>query len=52
MAEKLPSAPYKAEWKALGEGNDIRKYLKLTVIEQFVPFVFVLMYIAVAMVIL
>ena len=34
-----------AEWKKLKEGEDWRKYFKLTVAEQFVPAVFAGIYI-------
>ena len=45
MEEQLPYSPYwKEEWKELGEGNDWRKYLQLTVIEQWVPVMFGLIY--------
>lgn len=45
MEEELPISPYwKEEWKELGEGKDIKKYLPLTAIEQWVPIIFALMY--------
>ena len=45
MEASLPSSPYwKEEWKELGEGKDIRKYLPLSVIEQFLPLLFMLIY--------
>lgn len=37
MEEKLPFAPYAAEWKALGEGEDPKKYKKITDIEMKIP---------------
>ncbi len=49
MEESLPASPYwKEEWKELGEGKDYRKYLPLTVIEQFLPIIFGLMYLVLA----
>ncbi|MEU7279028.1 hypothetical protein AB0A69_09655 [Streptomyces sp. NPDC045431] len=43
--ERLPAYAYsRAEWQALGEGRDWRKYLPLTHVEQWVPFVFALTY--------
>ncbi|MFJ8645903.1 hypothetical protein ACIRNI_07245 [Streptomyces sp. NPDC093546] len=43
--ERLPAYAYsRAEWQALGEGKDWRKYLPLTHVEQWVPFVFALTY--------
>ncbi|MEL6194256.1 MAG: hypothetical protein AAFR66_19505, partial [Bacteroidota bacterium] len=45
MEEKLPASPYnRAEWVALGEGKSLKKYLPLTLIEQWVPVVFLLFY--------
>ncbi|WP_371493836.1 hypothetical protein OG871_02175 [Kitasatospora sp. NBC_00374] len=39
--ERLPAYAYsRAEWSALGEGRDWRKYLPLTHIEQWVPAIF------------
>lgn len=46
LEERLPASPYwKAEWAALGEGKDWRKYLPLTRLEQWVPIAFALMYV-------
>lgn len=45
MEERLPAYAYsRAEWRALGEGRDWRRYFPLTQIEQWVPFVFVVAY--------
>jgi hypothetical protein len=45
LEERLPAAPYwRAEWTALGEGRDWRKYLPLTHLEQWVPILFGLVY--------
>ena len=45
LEERLPAnVYYKAEWKALGEGKDWRKYIPLSLIETFVPGVFLLIY--------
>ncbi len=33
----LPVAPYSAEWKAMGEGRDPRRYLPLTHVDNWVP---------------
>jgi len=45
LEEKLPSSPYwSAEWKELGEGKNIKKYLPLTVLETVVPIVFGVLY--------
>lgn len=46
----LPSSPYwSAEWKELGEGKDIKKYLPLTVLETYVPIVFGILYIMIGL---
>lgn len=45
LEERLPAnAYYKAEWKALGEGKDWRRYIPLSVLETFVPGIFFLIY--------
>ena len=44
MEKKLPFAPYAAEWKALGEGKDPKKYKKITNIEMNIPWVFALLH--------
>ncbi len=44
MEKHLPSAPYAAEWVALGEGKDRRLYLPLTNIEDLVPLFFAILY--------
>jgi hypothetical protein len=50
--KKLPASPYwTAEWKALGEGKDYKKYLPLTHIENWVPLVFAFLYIGIALII-
>lgn len=44
LEENLPIKLFKDEWKCLGRGKDRRKYLKLSVIEQGVPIIFMLLY--------
>jgi hypothetical protein len=44
IEERLLLAPYKAEWIALGEGNDPRRYRPLTHLEIWVPRSFMIMY--------
>lgn len=47
LEERLPASPYwKAEWQALGEGKDLRRYLPLTHVEQWVPLIFAAVYVA------
>ena len=46
MEERLPASPWwRAEWQALGEGNDRSLYWPLTHIEKWVPLVFILLYV-------
>jgi len=45
LEEKLPSSPYwLIEWKELGEGKNLRKYLPLTALENIVPMIFGIIY--------
>src|SRR4051794_1229045 len=46
LEERLPASPYRAEWVALGEGEDWRRYLPLTHLEQWIPVLFALVYVA------
>ena len=46
LEERLPASPYwKAEWKALGEGEDKAKYWPMTHLEQWIPVIFATTYI-------
>jgi hypothetical protein len=46
MEERLPASPYyRAEWTALGEGKDWRKYWPLSYIERLIPILFGVLYI-------
>ena len=45
LEERLPASPWwKAEWQALGEGKDRSLYWPLTHLEQWVPWIFILLY--------
>jgi hypothetical protein len=45
LEERLPASPYwRAEWVALGEGRDRRRYWPLTHLEQWVPAFFAAIY--------
>ncbi len=45
LERKLPSSPYwSAEWSALGEGKDPRRYKQLTGVEKGVPIIFMGLY--------
>lgn len=47
LEERLPASPYwNAEWHALGEGRDRSKYWPLTHLEQWVPILFGVIYLA------
>jgi hypothetical protein len=47
LEERLPASAYwRAEWVALGEGKDWRKFLPLTHIEQWVPVLFAVVYLS------
>ncbi len=42
LERRLPASPFQTgEWRELGEGLDIKKYLPLTVLEQYVPIFFI-----------
>jgi len=50
--KRLPASPFwNAEWKVLGEGKDITKYLPLTHVENWVPVVFGFLYLAIALIV-
>jgi len=43
--KRLPASPYwSAEWNALGEGKDPKKYKPLTAVEKWVPIIFMCLY--------
>jgi hypothetical protein len=44
LEQQLPVAPYAAEWIAVGEGKDPKRYLPLTHVENWVPRLFGLLY--------
>ena len=47
LEERLPASPFwRAEWWVLGEGKDPRRYWPLSHIEQWIPLLFALAYIA------
>jgi len=51
IEEMLPLTLYKSEWKELGEGKDKKKYLPLTNLEIRIPFLFILIYLTILIVI-
>lgn len=47
IEERLPISPYwRAEWRALGEGKNKSRYLPLTHLEQWIPLIFGMTYLA------
>lgn len=44
LEQHLPAALFKAEWKALGEGKDKKKYTPFTKTETTIPIVFIAIY--------
>jgi hypothetical protein len=44
MEQHLPFPCYDKEWKILGEGKEGKKYLQLTRVEQYVPFILAIPY--------
>jgi hypothetical protein len=47
LETRLPASPYwRAEWTALGQGKDLKKYWPLSHIESWVPVFFAALYVA------
>ncbi|WP_419551730.1 RipA family octameric membrane protein [Candidatus Poriferisodalis sp.] len=44
LEERLPAAPWAAEWQLLGRGKSRRGYRRLTAVEKWVPGLFALVY--------
>jgi hypothetical protein len=44
IEEHLPVRPYEAEWEALGRGKNKKLYWPFTHIENYVPWIFILLY--------
>lgn len=49
MEKHLPAAPFRHEWQECGHGKDTTKYRLLTHSEQWVPIVFLIFYIVLAL---
>lgn len=45
MEKDLPFQVYADEWKILGEGKDSKKYLQLSRVERYIPYIFAIPYI-------
>jgi len=52
LEKLLPTAPYDAEWVALGSGKDPKRYRQLTDVEAFVPLAFAILHAAILLLIL
>lgn len=49
LEERLPANAFvKTEWVELGEGKDFKKYTPLSIIENFVPILFTILYAVIA----
>ena len=46
LEKYIPAALFKAEWMALSEGRDRKKYTPFTKTESLIPIVFILLYVA------
>jgi len=44
MEQHLPFPCYDKEWEILGEGKEGKRYLPLTRVEQYVPFILTIPY--------
>jgi hypothetical protein len=47
LEEKLPIKLFKDEWACLEKGRNTKKYIKLSLVEQGVPFIFITLYIVI-----
>lgn len=52
LEQHLPAKLYDHEWELLGSGKDAAKYKQLTKVEQNVPYVFMIIYICSALLII
>lgn len=50
IEDALPLRLYRAEWVALGEGKDPKRYLPFTKVENVVPWVFVSLYVVLSLI--
>lgn len=47
LEKQLPTQPFNYEWFLVGQGEDKKKYKKLTQIEKNVPIIFIIIYLAI-----
>lgn len=47
LEKQLPTQPFNYEWFLVGEGQDKKKYKKLTQIEKNVPIIFIIIYLVI-----
>jgi hypothetical protein len=52
LETRLPAAPYKSEWEMLGGGKKSMEYRPLTTVEVIIPFVFIILYVLLPVLIL
>jgi len=52
IEQALPLSPYDAEWEACGRGCDSSKYTPFTHVELYVPWIFILLYSCIALILL
>lgn len=50
LEDQLPASVFRAEWYALGEGKEDKKYVAFTRTEKLIPYVFIVSYILVLVV--
>ena len=49
MEKKLPIKLFDDEWTHLGRGNNLSKYIKISLVEQGIPIIFFILYVLVIM---
>ncbi len=50
LESKLVYPFFRREWEILGEGKNRKKYWKLTVVETFLPLIFIILFLAIALI--
>ncbi|MFF4474439.1 hypothetical protein ACFYZ3_33400 [Streptomyces sp. NPDC001599] len=46
LEQRLPARSYDAEWAELGDGKTLRQYVPLTLVELWIPALFIVFYVA------
>lgn len=52
MEKQLPIRPFHAEWEAVGRGLDRKRYLPFTHVEVLIPWIFIVLHVAVLLCVL